>query len=131
MKNKEQKKVNRYLEALKSVKLLRTQVNEAMEHFSVKLNADMVKLALLLSQKNALDDNAGLSKKAVAYLIKKSDSLKLKPNKGRLKDLVRVHKVIEKTIRKIKIKKPVKSKPKKAAPAKVAKPVPPVQPAAA
>ena len=75
---------------------LRTSLNEVQEHYGVRTHGLLVQmLGILEPPPDSRGKTALPSKKAADLMVQKMGALKIKPKKGRGKDLVRLQDLVE------------------------------------
>lgn len=75
---------------------LRASLNEVQEHYGVRTHGLLVQMLRILEPPpNAKEQTVLPSKKAAELMVQKMAALKIKPGKGRGKDLVRIQDLVE------------------------------------
>jgi ABC-type sugar transport system ATPase subunit len=91
------KKRQAALELAAELKVLRSALKEIVEHFNLRVDSHLVEMIRILEKDQILDEPLVLpSAKVAAQLAKKIRGLKLKPNKGKLKDIFQISKLVNK-----------------------------------
>ena len=93
---KEQKKAQKAQKLNEALLGLRASLNEMQEHYGVRTHGLLVQMLRILEPPPATKEKPLLpSRKAAELMVQKMAALKIKPKKGRGKDLVRIQDLVE------------------------------------
>jgi len=96
-KEKNGKKQVAAKELAAEMKVLQSGFKEIVEHFCLRVDSQLLEIIRVLEKDQMLDEPMVLPAAKIARaLTKKIHSLKLKPSKGKLKEIVQINKVVEK-----------------------------------
>lgn len=95
-KSAKKKKVKISQDILAELYSLRSNLSSIIEHTTIKLNSQITKLISLFENENIPMTKSKLpSAKNINMMVKKIKNIKLKPKKGRIKDIERISKLLE------------------------------------
>jgi hypothetical protein len=79
------------------LKVLRSAFKEIVEHFCLRVDSEFLEMIRVLEKDQILNERIVLPQaKTAQQLARKIHGLKLKPSKGKLKDIVQIDKLVEK-----------------------------------
>jgi 3-methyladenine DNA glycosylase/8-oxoguanine DNA glycosylase len=101
-KEKNSKKQKAAKELAAEMKVLRSAFKEIVEHFCLRLDSELAEIIRVLEKDPILNEPIVLpSAKISQQLAEKIHCLKLKPSKGKLKEIVQIYKLAEKIAQKM------------------------------
>lgn len=79
------------------MKVMRSAFKEIVEHFCLRVDSELVEIIRVLEKEQVLNEPLVLPPAKISKLLaKKIRALKLKPNKGKLKDILHVNDLADK-----------------------------------
>jgi predicted phosphatase len=99
---KKGKKLKAAKELAAEMKVLRSAFKEIVEHFCLRVDSKLVEIIRVLEKDQILNEPIVLpAPKISQQLAKKIRDLKLKPNKGKLKEVIAINKLADKIAEKM------------------------------